>query len=511
MLQHHSTGSGNRPSDVHLMIVLGAIMAFTSISTDMYLPAMPKLAVDFGASPADVQMTVSAFLIAFSLGRLLWGPIGDRYGRRVPIAAGVVLFIIGSVGCALSTSVGQMLAWRVVQSLGACAGSVLARAMMSDLYTRERLSRGLSTLMLVSAIAPLVGPILGGQILAYLSWQAIFWVIAVFGGASLIGILSLPETYPQSQRIKEPFAVTVASYGQLLLKRRLMAFAISGGFFYAGTYAYIAATPFAYIEFHHVPSQAYGLLFGVNIVGMMAVNMVGRRLVMRVGTERMLMFGGAVATLAGLSLAFTAGTGMGGVLGLALPSLLMCRYPALSSPTRSRAPWCCLRSGRALGRPWSAPSTSAWECSAPRRSAGSRMGRPGPWAGSWGYPASAAWPLLRRSRGLDPACASLRQAVPGPPDATPRSDRPLSKSYAVYGHCPPHPAVALTRQVYRAAVDPNLGVLARRDQGAGRDEAAFARRQTGPQPQVAEQRVRGELLEPWRDRANRLRNPGGST
>jgi DHA1 family bicyclomycin/chloramphenicol resistance-like MFS transporter len=319
MLQHHSTGSGNRPSDVHLMIVLGAIMAFTSISTDMYLPAMPKLAVDFGASPADVQMTVSAFLIAFSLGRLLWGPIGDRYGRRVPIAAGVVLFIIGSAGCAMSTSVGQMVAWRVVQSLGACAGSVLARAMMSDLYTREQLSRGLSTLMLVSAIAPLVGPILGGQILAYLSWQAIFWVIAVFGGASLIGILSLPETYPQSQRIKEPFAVTVASYGQLLLKRRLMAFAISGGFFYAGTYAYIAATPFAYIEFHHVPSQAYGLLFGVNIVGMMAVNMVGRRLVMRVGTERMLMFGGAVAALAGLSLAFTAGTGMGGVLGLALP------------------------------------------------------------------------------------------------------------------------------------------------------------------------------------------------
>jgi DHA1 family bicyclomycin/chloramphenicol resistance-like MFS transporter len=312
-------GGMKRASDFHLMMALGSLMAFTSVATDMYLPALPALSTVFGVDPGRVQITVSAFLIGFSVGRLLWGPIGDRYGRRIPIAVGVVLFIIGSVGCALSGSVEQMLVWRVVQSIGACAGSVLARAMMSDLYNKERLSQGLSTLMMVSSVAPLVGPVLGGQILAYASWEAIFWTIAAFGLASLIGIMSLPETLPKSQRIEESIPASLASYARLLAKPRLVGFAVSGGFFYAGIYAYIAGTPFAYIDFHHVSPQAYGLLFGVNIFGIMAANMLNRRLVMKFGTERMLLLGGSIAALAGMSLSLTAGLGWGGVLGLAVP------------------------------------------------------------------------------------------------------------------------------------------------------------------------------------------------
>lgn len=156
-------GPASRVSNLRFLVILSSLMAFASISTDMYLPALPALSVAFHTGPGRIQMTLSGFLVGFSLGQLLWGPIGDRYGRRIPIAVGVVLFVLGSAGCALSSTAAQMMGWRVVQAVGACAGPVLARAMVRDLYAREQSARMLSTLMLVTGIAPLVGPILGGQ------------------------------------------------------------------------------------------------------------------------------------------------------------------------------------------------------------------------------------------------------------------------------------------------------------------------------------------------------------
>jgi DHA1 family bicyclomycin/chloramphenicol resistance-like MFS transporter len=170
-------GTSSRAASLRFLIILSALMAFASISTDIYLPALPALAQAFHADPGRIQLTLSGFLVGFSLGQLLWGPIGDRYGRRIPIAIGIALFVIGSAGCALSGSAWQMTAWRVLQAVGACAGPVLARAMVRDLYARERSAQMLSTLMLVMGIAPLVGPIMGGQILAFWSWQGIFWVL----------------------------------------------------------------------------------------------------------------------------------------------------------------------------------------------------------------------------------------------------------------------------------------------------------------------------------------------
>lgn len=173
-IAHASPIAASRASGLRILVVLSALMAFASISTDLYLPAMPALTTAFHTDPADVQLTLSAFLVGFSLGQLVWGPIGDRYGRRFPITIGLVLFMVGSAGCALSDTAWQMMGWRVVQAVGACVGPVLARAMVRDLYARERSAQMLSTLMTVMAIAPLVGPILGGQILAIGSWQAIF-------------------------------------------------------------------------------------------------------------------------------------------------------------------------------------------------------------------------------------------------------------------------------------------------------------------------------------------------
>lgn len=302
-----------------MLIILSALMSFSSISTDMYLPALPTLVTDLHTDIGRVELTISSFLIGFSLGQLLWGPISDRIGRRLPIAAGLVLFIVGSFGCAYSETIGQMLAWRVVQAVGACAGPVLARAMARDLYARERSAQMLSLLILMMAVAPLVGPLLGGQILAFWSWRAIFLILMVFGLLALVGLWLLPETLPPSRRSTVPLRHTLSSYLALARDPRLLIYAIAGGFYYGGCYAFIAGTPFAYVDYYHLSPEIYGFLFGANVVGLMALNYLNSRLVVRFGSERIFRFGSWIAAISGVVLAIDSRYGYGGVPGLAIP------------------------------------------------------------------------------------------------------------------------------------------------------------------------------------------------
>jgi DHA1 family bicyclomycin/chloramphenicol resistance-like MFS transporter len=302
-----------------VLAILSVLMGFASISTDVYLPALPTMARSLHSDAGAVEFTISGYLVGFSLGQLLWGPIGDRYGRRAPIAVGIGLFLIGSVGCAVSDSAAAMIGWRVVQAVGACAGVVLARAMVRDLYVGHRTVQMLSTLLAVMAVAPLLGPILGAQILALAGWRAIFWTLVGVGALTLATLFTLPETLPPDRRNAEPLGRAFARYGRLLREPRLLAFAGAIGFFYGGTFAYVAASPFAYIAYHHVPARLYGLLFGAGIVGIMVTNVVNAQLARRFGAERLLRAGVGAAALAGLVLALDAWTNWGGVAGLALP------------------------------------------------------------------------------------------------------------------------------------------------------------------------------------------------
>lgn len=314
------TGAAAAPAaGLRVPIVLSTLLAFASISTDLYLPALPTMAVVMHADAGRIALTIAGYLVGFSVGQLLWGPIGDRYGRRGPIAIGLILFLIGSAGCALSATAGQMIGWRVVQAVGACAGVVLARAMVRDLYTRERAAQMLSTLMTVMAVAPLLGPSIGGQILALAGWRAIFWTLVGIGLATLAALFTLPETLPRQQRHGQSLLRAFGGYGALLRHRRLLGYMGVGAFFYGGMFAYVAGTPFAYITYHHVSPQLYGLLFAVGIVGIMATNTVNARVVARAGSDRLMRAGTTAAALAGLALAGTAWTGWGGLAGLMAP------------------------------------------------------------------------------------------------------------------------------------------------------------------------------------------------
>jgi MFS transporter, DHA1 family, multidrug resistance protein len=302
-----------------VLAVLSTLMAFASISTDLYLPAMPTMGQSLRANAGAMEWTVSAYLIGFSLGQLVWGPISDRHGRRFPIAIGLVLFVIGSAGCALAGSAWALIGWRIVQAVGACAGVVLARAMVRDLYEGNRAAQMLSTLMTVMAIAPLLGPIAGGQILVIAGWRTIFWTLVGVGLATLVALFTLPETLPARSRGREPLTWALVRYATLIRHRRIIAYTGAGGFFYGGIFAYIAGTPFAFITYHHVPARLYGPLFAVGIVGIMVTNLVNSRLVVRLGSDRLLAFGAGAAALAGLALAVAARTDWGGLWGLVVP------------------------------------------------------------------------------------------------------------------------------------------------------------------------------------------------
>ncbi len=302
-----------------VLAILSTLMGFASISTDLFLPAIPAIAASLRADVGRVELTISSYLLGFSLGQLFWGPISDRYGRRKPVAAGLILFLIGSAGGGLAGSADALIGWRVAQALGASASVVLARAMVRDLYAGARAAQMMSTLIGIMAIAPLIGPSVGGGILALAGWRAIFFTLVAIGLATLAALATLAETLPPDRRSTEPLSRALAEYGQLLRHRRLLAYAGAAGFFFAGTFGYIAASPFAYITLHHLPPQFYGLLFGAGIVGIMATSALNGRLVARFGSDRLLLWGAAAAALASMVLAVTARTGWGGLAGLAAP------------------------------------------------------------------------------------------------------------------------------------------------------------------------------------------------
>lgn len=290
--------------------ILSALMAFTSLSTDIYLPAMPVMAAEL---QGDVELTVTGFLIGFALAQLVWGPISDSLGRRLPLFIGMVLFVIGSLGCAYSTSINEIVFWRVFQALGACTGPMLARAMIRDLFSRTRAAQMLSTLIIVMAIAPIAGPLMGGQIIRFTSWHAIFWLLAVIGVLMFASLWLLPETLPVEKRTPASLRGAFHNYRSLLKNTLFMRYTLSLTFFYVAAYAFITGSPGVYISFYGIDPQYYGWLFAVNIIGVMGMSMVNRRLVQRYPLETLLKVAASVAALAVLALAVMVKLHSGGI------------------------------------------------------------------------------------------------------------------------------------------------------------------------------------------------------
>lgn len=303
--------AASKTAGLSFVIILSALMAFTSLSTDIYLPAMPLMAQDLHG---NAELTITGFLMGFCIAQLIWGPLSDHFGRRLPLFIGMALFMIGSVGCALSTDISQIVFWRVFQALGACTGPMLARVMIRDLFSRTRAAQMLSTLMIIMAIAPIAGPLLGGQMIKFTTWHSIFWLLAVIGGVMFVSLFWLPETLPQEKRVKASLPSAFRNYYALLTNTTFMRFTLCLTFYYVAAYAFITGSPFVYITYFGVEPQHYGWLFALNIVGLMGMSVINRRLVQHYSLEVLLKFAVVTAAVAALVLAAAAKLEIGGLI-----------------------------------------------------------------------------------------------------------------------------------------------------------------------------------------------------
>lgn len=332
--EHASPVATASHTGLTFILILSGLMAFTSLSTDIYLPAMPTMAEDLHG---NVELTITGFLIGFTIAQLIWGPISDHMGRRKPLFIGMVLFIIGSAGCALSTSITQIVFWRVFQALGACTGPMLARAMIRDLFARTRAAQMLSTLVLVMAIAPIAGPLIGGQIIRLSTWHSIFWLLVVIGALMFISLNWLPETLPEDKRVKASLAGAFRNYRSLLTNGRFMRYTLSLTFYYVGAYAFITGSPFVYISYYHVDPQHYGWLFALNIIGVMAMSVVNRRLVQRHALEQLLKYATMLAALAAVALALLVKLESGGIVAIIVSIFLLFSMNGIIAATSTAA------------------------------------------------------------------------------------------------------------------------------------------------------------------------------
>lgn len=299
------------------VVTLGALSAFTPLAVDMYLPALPSLARDFAADAGRVQLTLSVFMAGMAGGQLLYGPVSDRFGRKIPLLAGALLFVLASLGCALAPSLDALIGLRLLQALGGCAGVVIARAMVRDLFAAQEAARVFSLLMLVTGIAPIVAPLIGGYLLAWFGWPAIFIMLAVIGALALAAAQAwLPETRPAGGRLTLGSALGV--YVALFGDRNYVGYALSNGLSMASLFTYIAGSPFVFISLFGLPAEHFGWLFGANACAILLVAQVNRRLLGRYPAARLLSAGSAIAAIAGLVLAAMALV-PAGIWGIAVP------------------------------------------------------------------------------------------------------------------------------------------------------------------------------------------------
>jgi DHA1 family bicyclomycin/chloramphenicol resistance-like MFS transporter len=326
------------PGSRGFVLLLGALSAVAAMSTDMNLPTLPTLSVVFNASPDAVQLTFSLFLVGYGASMLVGGPLSDRFGRKPVLVGGLAIFTLASIGCLVSPSLDWLIFFRLVQGVGACVGRVLTPAMVRDLFDRHRGAQMLSYVTQVMALAPLVAPILGGYLLKFADWRAIFGVLTLFGAVLLLVTWrQLRETIPQRDRTGTSLVQVIRNYSRFLAERSATAHMFTTMFLFAGLLAYISGSPFVIIDVFGVGSDSFGFFFALTALALMGSAAVNGRLVKRLSPDALLRAGLLISLLAGLCL-FALGTlRIGGVMGIVLPMMLYMIGFALAMPNATAA------------------------------------------------------------------------------------------------------------------------------------------------------------------------------
>ncbi len=303
------------------IVLLGALTAFAPLSIDMYLPALLTIQKYFGATEGQVQLTLATFFLGFALGQSLYGPVADRFGRKPPLYAGMIIYVLTSLGCALAFSIQALTVMRLLQAVGACAGAVISRAMVRDLFPPEETRKVYSALILVMGVSPMVAPLLGSYFLVLLGWKAIFLSVSAAAALAVVGIyFRLPESLPSAR----PFSLEyiLSTYRGLLADRFFLGSALATGFSSAGMFAYIAGAPFIFINIFGLSAEHFGWLFALNATAVIGSAQVNGRVFHGHAPERLMRSAAFVQCFAGVLLIGAVMSGASQMLWLAIPLFL---------------------------------------------------------------------------------------------------------------------------------------------------------------------------------------------
>lgn len=297
-----------KPGFVRSAIVLGMLAFVGPFTIDMYLPALPRIAEDLDATIAAAQMTLTAYFIAFGIAQLVYGPLADWLGRKPPIYAGLALFIVGCIGCAIAPTIGWLTFARFVQALGASAVMVVPRAIVRDLHTGPDATRLMALIMLVISVSPMLAPLAGSGLIAVGGWRLIF---AALTAVAIVSILmtrfQLPETLPPERRVPVRPRVLLAGIRTLLTDAKFMGLTFIGGFGMASFFVFLASASFVYTGQYGMTPVQFSLAFAVNAIGFFGSSQLAPRLGERYGMARMVLlatagFAAADVTLLALTL-----------------------------------------------------------------------------------------------------------------------------------------------------------------------------------------------------------------
>ncbi|MGF2949953.1 multidrug effflux MFS transporter [Microbacterium alcoholitolerans] len=309
-----------------LILALGALTAFGPISLDVYLPSLPQLGTDLGASESLTQFTMSACMIGLALGQLLWGPISDRYGRRMPLILAISGFAITSVLCAFAPTIEALIGIRIVQGLCGAAGMVIARAVVHDLFSGAEAIAAYSTLAAVMGAAPVLAPLVGGAIATFSDWRGVFIALAVIGLLLLaVAVFGVPETLSAQGRTTGGIVNDFRGVVSALRNRSFMLTAVTLGAASIALFSYLQMSPFVLQQQYGLSAQGFAVVFAVNSVGIMAAANLNRRLARRMPGAALVRWSLSIGTAVAVAVL------VAGMLESALPWLLVPLFVAIST------------------------------------------------------------------------------------------------------------------------------------------------------------------------------------
>ena len=324
---------GREPSTLSVAVFTAAIFALLPISTDLYLPALPAIRGEFGISSAQSQLTLSAFIVGFGLAQLIHGPLSDRFGRRPVLIAGIVLYAAASVECMLAPSIEALIAARFIQGIGACAGQVMARAIVRDLYDPVRGARVLAQMMFFFCLAPLLGPLIGGNLTVWFGWRATFAFLLAF---SLVVLSCACLMLAETNRQPDPAATNVrrlwGNAWTILRNRTFLGYSACVTFSYCGVFSFLSASSFVLIDVLGVVPERFGLWFMIAVSGNMIGAMACSRLTQRFPLAKLLAASASVTCLGGLFLFALAGAGLAHPWAVILPMSIFLMGHGITTP-----------------------------------------------------------------------------------------------------------------------------------------------------------------------------------